>query len=84
MSALATYYGLLSYTITLLASLNVSATRDDDPATVPATQLSGISFAPAPNRNDNNNPTNTSGGGVFSFLRSVVHTIHNDVTSDPQ
>ena len=72
-----------SYIVTLLANLNISfSTRDDS---VASQQLLAMSFAPRRDRTDSNDGGDLTGNGtgVFSFVRSVIRTIREDLTLEP-
>jgi hypothetical protein len=71
-----------SYVLTLLMNLNVSASRIDRPTTPADPQLPTMDFATG-QRNQNEDEGAGGRNGPFSFIRSAIRTIREDLTSGP-
>lgn len=78
-----------SYVISLLANLNARShnptspdhARGIDNVTIP--HVSTLNFAAGPPQNRDSNWEPSTGTGILSFIRSVAHTIHRDLTETP-
>lgn len=81
----------LSYVVSLLANLNARSyayhpTTPDQAPGVDNTSIahsSTLRYNPGQPQNRDGNGVRSAGTGVLPFIRSIVHTIHRDLTETP-